>query len=305
VTQAVSKEARRHRRGRRLAALPFVLPALVTVGLTLLFPIGYNIWLSFHRYNLAQPYLGQSFLGLDNYLDAIRGEFFWNALKNSLLVTFGALMIELPVGYALALALNRRLRGHRFFQLVFLLPLLLVPAVAAFMWRFIFQFDGIANYTLTSFGLDPVNWTSTTTGMITIIIVVTWQNTPFAMIVLLAGLQSVDPSLIDAAQVDGANALQRFRHVVFPLMKPFLLIVVSIRTMDLLRVFDEGYVLTGGGPGRTTELLSQLVYTQSFTYFDLGAGSALSIIQTILIVGFLVFYFAILSPREEHRHART
>jgi ABC-type sugar transport system permease subunit len=263
-----------------------------------MFPIGYNIWLSFHSYNLASPYLGKPFVGLDNFTGAFSNEYFWNALKNTLVVTFAGLAIELPVGYALAASLNRRLRGHRFFQLVFLLPLLLVPAVAAFMWRFIFQYDGLANASLDLIGVGPFDWTSTSLGLVTIIIVVTWQNTPFAMIVLLAGLQSVDPDLVRAADVDGAGPVQRFRYIILPLMRPFLLIVISIRTMDLLRVFDEGYILTGGGPGRSTEMFSQLVYTESFTYFDLGVGSALSILQTALIVAFLTFYFAVLSPRE-------
>ena len=295
---------RRRRRRTRLTALLFGLGALVVVCFTLVFPIAYNVWLSLHRYNMAQPYLGRSFVGLDNYLVAFRSEFFWNSLRNTLIVTFGSLLVEVPVGYALALALNRRLRGHRFFQFVFLLPLLLVPAVTAFMWRFLFQFDGVANYLLGLVHLGPFNWTSSSAGLFTIVVVVTWENTPFAMIVLLAGLQSIEPSLLDAAHVDGAHALQRFRYIVFPLMKPFLLIVLAIRTMDLLRVFDEGYVLTGGGPGRSTELLSQLVYTNSFTFFDIGKGSALSIIQTLIIVAFLVVYFVILSPRGEHGRGR-
>lgn len=297
--------ARRERRSRRhnrtrIAAAAFALPALLVIVATLLFPIVYNLWLSFHRYNIAQPYLGHRFLGLSNYLDAIHSEFFWNALRNTALVTFGGLLIEIPIGFALALSLNRRLRGHRFFQFVFILPLLLVPAVAATMWRFIFQYDGLANSILQLLHLHPVNWATTSLGLVTIIVVVTWQNTPFSMIVMLAGLQSLDPSLMDAAHVDGAGPWQRFRYVMFPLLKPFLLIVLSIRTMDLLRVFDEGYVLTGGGPGRSTELLSQLVYTNSFQFFDVGRGSAISVIQTLIIIAVLAVYFAFLSPRGGH-----
>lgn len=282
---------------RRLAVALFVSPAVIVVAATLLFPIGYNVWLSFRRYNLASPYLGNKFIGLHNYLATISSPFFWNALKNTAIVTSASLLIELPIGLALALAANRRLRGHRFFQFVFLLPLLLVPAVAAFMWRFIFQYDGLANYLLGLVHLGPFNWAGTTTGLITIIVVVTWQNTPFAFVMFLAGLQSLDPELLDAAHVDGAGPIQRLARITLPLMRPFILIVLSIRTMDLLRVFDEGYILTGGGPGRTTELLSQLAYTNSFQFFDLGAGSAISIIQTVLIVVCLAVYFAVLSPK--------
>jgi multiple sugar transport system permease protein len=289
---------------RRLLALLFIGPALVVIGAVLGYPIVYNFWLSLHSLNLTQLYLGEHFVGLDNYLDAIRSPYFWNALENSLTVTFVGLALEISIGFALALALHRRRRGRRALQLVYLLPLLLVPAVVAFMWRFMFQFDGIVNYLLHFVGLGPFNWTTTLGGMITIIVVVTWENTPFSFIVLLAGLQSVDPDLEAAALVDGAGPWQRLRYVVLPLMKPFLLLILAIRTMDLLRVFDEGYVLTAGGPGRSTELLSQLVYTNSFTYFDIGHGAALSFIQTLLTIGFLVVYFFVLHPREERVRAR-
>jgi multiple sugar transport system permease protein len=285
---------------RRVAFTLFVSPALVAVGVTLLFPIGYNIWLSFRRYNLASPYLGNRFVGLHNYLTTIRSPDFWNALQNTGIVTAACLLIEVPVGLALAMAVNRRLRGHRLFQFVFLLPLLVVPVVAAFMWRFIFQYDGVANYVLGLVNLGPVNWAGQSTGLLTIIVAVTWQNTPFTFIVCLAGLQSVDPSLIDAAHIDGASPMKRLWHIILPLMRPFLLIILSIRTMDLLRVFDVGYILTGGGPGRTTELLSQLAYTNSFTYFDLGTGSAISIIQTVLIIICLAAFFVLFNEGGEH-----
>jgi multiple sugar transport system permease protein len=280
-----------------LAVALFVSPALIVTVATLVFPIAYNIWLSFRRYNLASPYLGNKFVGLHNYIATISGPFFWNALENTAVVTVASLLIELPMGLALALAVNRRLRGHRLFQFVFLLPLLLVPAVAAFMWRFIFQYDGLANYLLGLVDLGRHNWAGTTTGLITIVVVVTWQNTPFAFVMFLAGLQSIDPALTDAANVDGAGPVQRLARITLPLMRPVLLVILSIRTMDLLRVFDEGYILTGGGPGRSTELLSQLAYTNSFQFFDLGAGSAISILQTILIVICLAVYFAVLSPK--------
>jgi multiple sugar transport system permease protein len=293
---------RLHGRAERyLLALLFVGPAFLVIAAVLLYPIAYNLWLSLHQFNLTRLYLPRRFVGVENYLDALRSGFFWNALRNSLLVTFGGLALEVPIGFALALALNRRSRGKRLFQSIFLLPLLLVPAVVAFMWRFMFQFDGIVNYLLGFVGLDPVDWSSTAAGMLSIILVVTWQNVAFSFIVLLAGLQSIDPDLEAAAMVDGAGPWQRLRYVLLPLMRPFLLVVLAIRTMDLLRVFDEGYVLTGGGPGRSTEMLSQLVYTNSFGTFDIGRGAAISFLQTALTVSFLVVFFVTLHPREERR----
>lgn len=269
-------------------------PALLVIVGTLIFPLIYNLWLSLHSFNLTRLYEGQHFVGVRNYVEALNGEFFWNALKNSLIITGGGLLLEIPIGFLLALAIHRRVRGRRFFQFAFLLPLLLVPAVVAFMWRFMFQYDGVINYLLDVSGLGRIDWSTAQTGLLSIIIVVTWQNAPFAFIVLLSGLQSLNPELEEAAAIDGAGYWQRFWYVTVPLMKPFLVLVLTIRTMDLFRVFDEGFVLTRGGPGRSTETLSQLVYTNTFTYFDIGRGATLSLIQTAIIIAFVAAYFTLL-----------
>jgi multiple sugar transport system permease protein len=277
-----------------MLALLFMGPALLVIAATLVFPIAYNVWLSLHHFNLTRLYEGQTFVGLSNYVEALGSEHFWNALGNSLLITGGGLLLEIPVGFLLALAIHRGVRGRRFFQFAFLLPLLLVPAVVAFMWRFMFQYDGVINYMLETGGLGRVDWSTSQMGLLSIVIVVTWQNAPFAFVVLLAGLQSLNPEVEEAAAIDGAGYWQRFWHITLPLTKPFLVLVLTIRTMDLLRIFDEGYVLTRGGPGRSTETLSQLVYTNSFTFFDIGRGATLSLIQTAIIIGFITAYFLLL-----------
>jgi len=293
-------QRRRARRGRRkqiLIGLCYLAPALVMLGGVLLYPIGYNIWLSLHSYNLSELYLGEHFVWLHNYLDELRDPYFWSALRNSAIITGSCLALELPIGMGLALLLHRRLRGHSVFRFLFFLPLLLVPAVTAYMWRFLFQYTGVFNYLLQQLHLGRVNWSTTQAGIISVIIVTVWENVPFALIVFLAGLQSIDPELEAAAHVDGADGLQRFRHIVLPLMRPFVLIVVAIRTMDLLRLFDEGYILTGGGPGRTTETLSQLVYTETFTFFDVGHGAAISILEALIVVLATAFVFVTLRTR--------
>jgi multiple sugar transport system permease protein len=269
-------------------------PAVVAIAATLVFPIVYNVWLSLHRFNLTRLYEGQRFIGLDNYIEALTSEHFHGALRNTLLILGGTLAIEVTVGFGLALLLNRFIAGRRFFQIVFLLPLLLVPAVVGYMWRFMLQYDGIVNYLLSLVGLPAVDWSTTEMGLLSVIVMVAWQNTPFALIIFLAALQSIDPEVDAAAQIDGAASWQRIRHITVPLIKPFILLVLVIRTMDLLRLFDEGYVLTRGGPGRTTETLSQLVYTNSFTFFDIGRGASLSLIQAGIIVAFIIGYFLIL-----------
>jgi ABC-type sugar transport system permease subunit len=169
------------------------------------------------------------------------------------------------------------------------------------MWSFLFQYTGVINYMLMELHIGAVNWSTTETGIASIIVVVVWENVPFSMIVFLAGLQSIDPELEAAARVDGATGLQRFRSITLPLMRPFVLIVLAIRTMDLLRLFDEAYILTGGAPARTTETLSELVYTETFTYFNIGDGAALAIMEGLVIMGAIAFIFATLRVDHESR----
>jgi multiple sugar transport system permease protein len=275
----------------------FLAPALITLAATFLYPLAYNLWLSVQSYNLAEVYLGIRFVGLDNFVVELRDPYFWSALGNSLVITIGCLAFELPIGMALAMALHRGVRGRGVFRVVFILPLLLIPSVTAYMWRFMFQYDGIINYLLGLAHIGAVNWSTTTAGLMSVVIVVVWQNAAFSFIIFLAGLQSVDPELWAAAKVDGAGPAQRFIHVTLPLMRPFILVVLVIRTMDLLRLFDEGYVLTGGAPARATETLSQLVYTDTFTLFDIGQGSAVTVMQGLIVSASVLVIFVTLGLR--------
>jgi|SRR5579884_2244237 len=297
------QRARRLRWKRIATGFAFMAPAIAVLCAVLLYPIAYNVWLSLHSYNLSELYLGKHWVGLHNYWLELHDAFFWRALRNSAIVTAASLCIELPIGMGLALLLNRRLRGHAIFRFFFFLPLMLVPAVTAYMWRFLFQYTGILNYFLGELHIGRINWSSTTAGLASVVVLSVWENTPFSLIVLLAGLQSIDPEILAAAHVDGADGWRRFRYIVLPLMRQFILIVLVIRTMDLLRLFEEGYILTGGGPGRSTETLSQLVYTQMFTFFDVGRGSAISIMEGVVVVGATLILFLTLRVRAGQRSA--
>jgi multiple sugar transport system permease protein len=281
----------RHDQKRLVLGLLFVAPALVTLGATFLYPVGYNLWLSLHSYNLAEVYLGTHFIGLSNYTSELKDPQFWSALRNSIVITVGCLVLELPIGMALALALHRRVRGHSVFRFIFVLPLLLIPAVTAYMWRFMFQYDGVVNYLLGIVNVGPINWATTPAGLASVIITVVWQNASFSFIILLAGLQSIDPEFWAAAKVDGAGPIQRFVYVTLPLMRPFIAVILVIRTMDLLRLFDEGFILTGGAPARETETLSQMVYTSTFTFFDIGQGSAITVLEWLIVSASVLLIF--------------
>jgi multiple sugar transport system permease protein len=149
--------------------------------------------------------------------------------------------------------------------------------------------------------LGPINWSTTLAGLVSVVITVVWQNAPFSFIIFLAGLQSIDPEVWAAAKIDGAGPIARFTHVTLPLMRPFILVVLVIRTMDLLRLFDEGYILTGGAPARETETLSQLAYTNTFTFFEIGRGSAITVLEAIIVVAAILFIFMAPVLRQRQR----
>ncbi len=286
-------------RRRSFVGFCFVAPALITLAATFAYPLGYNLWLSLHSYNLSELYLGIHFVGLHNYSAALKDPYFWSGLRNSLFITLTSLALELSIGMSFALILYRQTRWSGTFRFLMILPLLLIPAVSAYMWRFMFQYDGVINYILRLVHVGAVNWAKTATGLISVIIVTVWGNAAFSLIIFLAGLQAIDPELWAAAKVDGAGPVGRFLHVTLPLMRPFILVVLAIRTMDLLRLFDEGYILTNGAPARTTETLSQLVYTDTFTYFDIGRGSALSVLEGFIVVAAVLFCFVTLGERRD------
>jgi multiple sugar transport system permease protein len=279
--------------------LLFIAPALIALAATFLYPLTYNLWLSLHSYNLAELYRGIQFVGLRNYAEILRDPYFWNGFRNSAGLTLTCLALELPIGMVLALILQERVKGHSAFRFIFILPLLLIPSVTAYMWRFMFQYDGIVNYLLGLAHIGAINWTTATTGLISVAITVVWQNAPFSFIIFLAGLQTIDPDIWAAARMDGAGALRRFVHVTLPLMRPFILVVLVIRSMDVLRLFDEGFVLTGGAPARETETLSQLVYTDTFVFFDIGRGSTLAILEGAIVAGAILLIYMIPILRRE------
>jgi multiple sugar transport system permease protein len=174
----------------------------------------------------------------------------------------------------------------------------LPPVVVGLMWRFMFQYTGIINYCFTLVGLSPVDWTTQITGLISIIITIVWQNIPFSFLLILAGLQSIPNDLIDASMVDGASGAQRLLKIYLPLIRPVIFLILTIRTMDAIRLFDEAFVLTGGGPGRSTETISLFIYRNSFSFFHVGYGSALSIILLFILMIISIFYMRMIYTRE-------
>lgn len=291
-------------RSERAIRIAFLAPALITIAVVLIVPLIYCVRNSFYSYNLTKMYEGQRFVGFGNYLVALKDRYFAGALTVSSVITFFVVTLELVMGFSLALLLNRPLERwspstKKFFRTLVILPVVLPPVVMGLMWRFMFQFTGIVNYLLMLIGVGPVDWTTPTTGIATIITATVWQNIPFSFLLVLAGLQAISPDLLDSSMVDGASGWQRIRYLYLPLLKPVIFVILTIRTVDAFRLFDEAYILTGGGPGRSTETISLFIYTNSFSFFDIGYGSALSILLFLFLMIISAFYIRMTYAREE------
>lgn len=271
-------------------AWTLVVPALGVVALVAFVPLVGTFWESLHLHDLRMPWLGRPFVGLANYGEALADPRFWSAMAHTVAFTIVSVTIELTLGLALALALNAAYRGRGLVRMAVLLPWAIPTVVCALLWRFMFDSEsGVANAILGGIGIVPrgfVWFIRPIAAWVPVVLADAWKTTPFVALLLLAGLQNVDASLYEAARMDGARAWRQFTEVTLPLLKPAILVALIFRTLDAFRVFDLVYVLTGGGPGTSTEPISLLTFTALLQDLRFGYGSALSMI--VFLVTFLL-----------------
>jgi ABC-type sugar transport system permease subunit len=282
------------RQGERLAWL-FVLPAVVAIAGVAVAPIGWTFWESMHRHDLRMPWLGRPFIGLANYVQLAQMPRMWSALGHTVAFTVVAVSIELALGLALALVLHHVVRGRGLVRTAVLLPWAVPTVVAALIWRFLFESPyGLVNTILVRAGVvgaPPAWFVHPLAAWVPVVLADVWKMTPFVAVLLLAGLQQIDPALDEAARIDGAGPWRRLIDITLPLLAPALVVAVVFRAMDAFRVFDLIYVLTGGGPGTATEPLALLTFNTLLQNLQFGLGAALSVI--VFIVAFLVALIAI------------
>jgi ABC-type sugar transport system permease subunit len=275
-----------------------VLPALLTILLVALFPLLWTVWESLHLHDLRMPWLGKPFVGLDNYIEALRDPRFWGALGHTAFFAVASVGLELLIGLWLALALNRAFRGRGLVRAAVLVPWAIPTVVSALLWRFMFEGQhGIVNAALVGAGVlrEPVVWfIDPLAAWVPVILADVWKTTPFVALLLLAGLQNIDASLYEAARIDGASAWRQFRYVTLPLLKPAILVALIFRTLDAFRVFDLIYALTGGGPGTSTEPIALYTFNALLQNLQFGYGSALSVIVFLITFGLALLYIKFL-----------
>ena len=261
----------------------FTIPTWILLSFTILIPFFYGVYISFQNINLAS-FLPPNFVGFDNYRTALAAPETWSTLRITLLITFFGLLFQIPLGIFLALALHENLRGTKIFRSILITPMLLTPVAVGLTYRFMFDTDlGVINWFLDILGIEKVNWLgSQTSALFAVIIVDSWQSVPFVMLLVLAALTAISPSLYEAARVDGANSSQIFRRLTLPLITPTLLVITMIKIMDFLKLFDTLFILTRGGPGNSTTTLGLWAYKTGFIFLELSRAAALGVLIALI-----------------------
>lgn len=276
----------------------FLLPSAVVLLAVMIFPLGYAIYLSLFDYDIGAGIF--RFIGLDNYSTLLAEQEFWGSLWRTVIIVASAVALEFATGLLVAYGLYRLSFGVKTLNTLMFMPSIITPVVAALFLRWIFMGRwGLLSGLLISCGVFPPdflgdpNW-----ARLTVVLTDAWQFTPFMILVLYAGLNTVDQSQIEAAQVDGAGPWTQLARIMIPAIRPLILFVLAIRVMDAFRFFDQIYVLTAGGPGNATQTITIYTYQTAFRLLQIGKASALGVITLLITAAAIAAIIATLYRRE-------
>lgn len=261
----------------------FLGPSLLALLAFSIGPMVGTLWVSLQDWNLIRD---AEFIGLDNYRELWGDEDFHRALRNTLYYLVGYLPLALVGGLGLALLVNSKLKGVAVFRAMYFLPVVTSWVVVALLWKWLLNpSDGLVNWLLGLVGIDgPGWWTSRTWAMPSVILASAWKDLGFVMIILLAGLQSIDESLYEAAKIDGAGAWQRLRSITIPMLTPSLFFVTVISLINGFQVFDQVWVMTDGGPAGSSTVVVEQIVKNTFTFGRAGYASAMSVVLFVIIL---------------------
>jgi len=280
--------------------LRFVGPSFVFVGLFSLYPIFDSIRLSFYRMILTLPWLGQKFVGWENYRDLVGDPVALNSLLTSLIFVAVTTPFEVALGLGMALVLNQSFRGRGWLRAIVLIPWAIPTVVASQMWRFIFN-DRYGLFNFVLFGDATQHYwaplAEPNLALMAVMVADIWKTSSFAGLIILAGLQVIPKELYEAASIDGASGWQKFRHITLPLVKPALLLALLFRTIDALKVFDLVFVMTQGGPADATNVLQFYGYKKTFAEGMIGYGSTIAVVVFAVSLLLSLLYIRVLGER--------
>ncbi len=267
--------------GWTLVSPTFIALLLLAVG-----PMLFIFYNAFRNWNLTIP-APASWAGVQNFVRLFNDGRFWNALSNTAVLTVVGIILQVILGMAIAMALRGKFRGRRAIIGLILIPVLVAPVVAGTAWKFMFSYEfGLINYWLGLIGIHGPLWLSSSRfwGLMSILIVDTWQWTPFVALVFLAGLEGVPKSIYEAAAVDGAKSLRVFLQLTLPALKSLFVLIILLRTIFIFKIYDVVVSLTQGGPGVSTESMSLFTYYMGMKHFDIGYTMSAAVIQIIIMI---------------------
>jgi multiple sugar transport system permease protein len=301
--EALGAQDRPRRRGfftESVFAYLLNVPAIVTIAVLIAYPIAYSFWLSLQKYNLKRPDL-RRFIWFENYRQLLTDSTFLNSVKVSCIFSFFSVVTIVVISVAIALLLNESFLGRGFMRSLILLPWAIPGVVNGLMWKWIFNARvGVLNGALFDLGIIDQYRTWLIDPKIALgfaIFAHVWNVVPFSVIILLAGLSTIPGELYDAAKVDRAGVVQRFRNVTLPWLLHPLLIVLILQTMNAFRTFDTIYILTGGGPGEATNVIALQTVRTVLDFTDFGMGNAYAYVITLITLGIAIFYISTLYKR--------
>jgi len=282
VTRPQPPSESKRRSSRKIPTLALVAPSVIVLILWMVVPLAMAIWFAFQRYNLLIPD-NREFIGLGNFIFILTDPALWISIGTTLVLVASVLLITIGLGTLLAVLFNQDFPGQGIARVLAISPFFVMPTVSALIWKnmLMHPVNGLFAQITRGLGLGAIDW-FTDFPLVSIIIIVSWEWLPFALLILLTAIQSLDTSQIEAARMDGAKPLQLFRYVVLPHLSRAIAVVAMIETIFFLAIFGEIFVTTGGGPGLATTNLAYYIYLKALLEFDVGGASAGGLIAVVL-----------------------
>lgn len=283
---------------KRKDFIAFMLPAAVALALVLAVPLGYSFIVSFFDTNLKRAGIG-NFVGLGNYIRALQDSYFIGSAWTTVKFTVCVVLAEFILGLMIALLLNSNIRGKNLYFSIIIIPMMITPIAVGLTWRLLLHSNlGIVNYLLSFLGVSEKAWLADPSlALGTVMFIDVWQQVPYMVLVILAGLVTLPTEPYEAAAIDGATRMQTFCRLTIPMMMPTFTVVVLLRAITALKTYDLVYVLTRGGPGTTTEVISYHIYQQAFRYTEIGQASAMSYLLMLFIVPLAIVFVRLAKNR--------
>ncbi len=280
----------------------FLLPALLAFTVTAFLPIIQAFYLSLTSYDLISK---PSFIGAQNFLNLGKDRLFWQVLFNTLIYLLGAVPLLVLIPLFLAILVNQKLRGMQFFRAIYYFPVVVSVVVAGLAWKWIYAENGLLNYAFSLLNLPKINWlTDPKTAIFAVIAVTVWRGLGYYMMIYLAGLQAIAPDLYEAAAIDGSDGWLKHFDITIPLLKPYIFLVAVMSSISAMKVFEEVFIMSRGGPANSTKTIVYYLYEKGFISLEMGYAAAIGVVIFVVIFLGSVITFKLINSQSNPQSAR-